>query len=69
MNVWFTSDLHLGHANICLYCNRPWLKDGDYDLEKKQGVSDELREARAAVALYVHCGIYSYRRRTEEQAV
>lgn len=23
---YWTSDIHLGHANIALYCNRPWLK-------------------------------------------
>lgn len=24
MTVWFTADLHLGHANIIRYCNRPF---------------------------------------------
>jgi len=24
MTVWFTADLHLGHANILSYCNRPF---------------------------------------------
>lgn len=22
--VWFTSDLHFGHKNVCKYCNRPY---------------------------------------------
>src|SRR4051794_38318594 len=25
MKVWFTADLHLGHANIIKYCRRPHL--------------------------------------------
>jgi calcineurin-like phosphoesterase family protein len=25
--TWFTADLHLGHANIIKYCDRPWWKD------------------------------------------
>ena len=23
-NIWFTADLHLGHANIIRYCSRPF---------------------------------------------
>lgn len=29
INIFFTSDLHLGHANIVPYCGRPFLRDGD----------------------------------------
>lgn len=25
MTVWFTSDLHFGHANVIWYCNRPFV--------------------------------------------
>ena len=46
MNVWFTSDLHLGHANIAKYCRRPWFEpdmvDGNGDW-----VSEEIRDACA----------------------
>lgn len=31
MKRWWTSDLHLGHANICGYANRPWLKQDDLE--------------------------------------
>jgi len=32
--TWFTSDLHLGHANIVRYCHRPFLgSDGFPDVE------------------------------------
>lgn len=45
MTVWFTSDLHAGHPNCTAYCNRPWLKPGDYDFEAKKWTSDEARQA------------------------
>ena len=28
-HLFVTADMHLGHANICRYCGRPWIKDGD----------------------------------------
>lgn len=32
--IYYTSDLHLGHANIILYCDRPFRKlDGQFDVE------------------------------------
>lgn len=32
MTIWFTSDFHIGHANILKYCpNRPWANIRDMD--------------------------------------
>lgn len=31
--IWFTSDLHLGHANIIRYCNRPYQSVAEQDGE------------------------------------
>lgn len=42
----FTSDLHLMHANIILHCNRPWLADGDVDQNGKW-ISQDVKMARA----------------------
>ncbi len=37
MQVWFTADLHLGHANILRYCDRPFLSAEEQALAKTQG--------------------------------
>jgi calcineurin-like phosphoesterase family protein len=37
MQVWFTADLHLGHANILRYCNRPFLSAEEQELVRTQG--------------------------------
>jgi len=31
MGLWFTADLHLGHANIIRYCRRPFRDVADMD--------------------------------------
>ena len=31
--LFFTSDLHLGHANIIRYCDRPFANVGEMDAE------------------------------------
>jgi len=46
---WVTSDVHLGHGNILLYCKRPWLRDGDWyktDGDRPAWVSGDIKDAR-----------------------
>ena len=38
---YWTADLHLGHANIIKYCNRPTLRKGDLD-DKGEWTSPEI---------------------------
>lgn len=44
--IWFTGDQHFCHANIIIYCKRPWLKEGDLDSEGNW-VSNEIANLRA----------------------
>jgi calcineurin-like phosphoesterase family protein len=43
MQVWFTADLHLGHANIIRYCQRPFLSPEEQDLLRTQGTRGRWR--------------------------
>jgi calcineurin-like phosphoesterase family protein len=48
INVWFTSDFHLGHRNIIRYCKRPFDSIDDMDatllanLNRRVGENDVL---------------------------
>jgi calcineurin-like phosphoesterase family protein len=42
-NVWFTADLHFGHANIIRYCGRPFADVASMDTE----IIDRLNAAAA----------------------
>jgi calcineurin-like phosphoesterase family protein len=37
MRHWFTADLHLGHANILKYCQRPFLSQAEQERLRDQG--------------------------------
>lgn len=41
--LWFTADLHFGHANIARFCNRPYIRPGE--LEGDAWSSEAAREA------------------------
>lgn len=45
MNTWFTADCHFYHANIIIYCNRPWMKPEDLD-DRGKWKSDEIKWKR-----------------------
>lgn len=51
MEVFFTGDTHFRHANIIIYCERPYLQDGDtyYDSskERKYWVSKDIKNQRS----------------------
>jgi calcineurin-like phosphoesterase family protein len=44
INVWFTSDLHLGHRNIIRYCNRPFDSVEDMDATLLANLNSKVRE-------------------------
>lgn len=49
MKEFLTSDIHLGHGNIILYCKRPWLSDDDWyetEEERPRWVSTDIKKAR-----------------------
>lgn len=50
---WWSADFHANHANICIYCKRPWLKAADLTPDGKW-IS---REAAVACALRMNAGI------------
>ena len=40
MRVWFTADLHLGHANIIKFCSRPFLSPEEQALARRDSRGD-----------------------------
>lgn len=46
--IWFWADPHLGHENIIRYCRRPFLKDGEPDIEAHDRTLIENFNARVA---------------------
>lgn len=42
MTMWFTSDLHLGHANIIRYCNRPFTDVDAMDAAIIDAINDRV---------------------------
>ncbi len=45
MNIFFTADYHLDHANIIKFCNRPFIYKEDVD-EDLNWLSDEIKDKR-----------------------
>jgi calcineurin-like phosphoesterase family protein len=46
-NIYLTSDCHFDHANIIVYCGRPFLKEGDIIPGTQQWVNDKVKKDRA----------------------
>lgn len=44
---WWSADIHANHANICIYCGRPWLRTTELT-EDQKWVSQEAALACAA---------------------
>lgn len=42
--IWFTADLHFGHANIMKYCNRPFSSTDDMDKTILDNINDCVSE-------------------------
>jgi calcineurin-like phosphoesterase family protein len=49
MRVWFTADLHLGHANIVRFCERPFLSPQEQELLRQQGQRGKWRISQETV--------------------
>lgn len=64
MTIWFTSDLHLGHANIIKYCRRPFASVDEMDYALVQNWRERVRDGDT---IYVLGDVSFHRReRTKE---
>jgi len=45
-DVFFVADHHFSHSNIIIYCDRPWLRPGDLD-ENRRWISKDIAAERA----------------------
>ena len=47
MKRFFTADLHFNHANICRYCNRPYIRRGDTVKDELTGLTSWTSQSAA----------------------
>src|SRR3954452_14523275 len=66
MTTYFTADLHLGHANIIRYCDRPFADAGEMDAALLNNLNAVVRQEDTLYVLGDFCmgnDAAAYRRR------
>jgi calcineurin-like phosphoesterase family protein len=56
LKLWFTSDLHLGHANIIRHCNRPFATAEEMDAELIGNINAVVKPCDRLFILGDFCG-------------